>query len=248
MSAFDVKRREFIRLLAGAISLPVVGSAYAFSPNEHSSFTLKLFGYDAVIFYQPRVGQGGLSTTIGIDQRYEVKVNPSEAEEIQRRADKAQEIELVYSPGQTGSTAVDLFAKIPATKPIALSVYIGLQRTPVIGEIGNLKILSAVEQLSEDPDSSHFGENGYRLLTEPVPNLIMQRSRYSRPGGRPFFLLRQTDSANGPVFSYTGDFLYGQRARVRYHFRYVAKEHWVALDKAVYAFVSAILTPPNGRP
>lgn len=230
------------------LSVTLTGeAALAFSARDYPSFTLKVFGHDAVIFYRPSITQGGLSTSIVIDGRSENGVNPSTAAEIQKRIDKAQEVQLIYTPGSIGSTAVDLLSRIPSSKPWGLSIFVQPQRTPVTAEISP-KILSAIEQLSDDPDASHFDEYGYRLLPQPVPNLVMQRSRYSRPNGRPFFLLRQELSRTEPAYAYVGYFIYGTNVHVLYRFSNVSREHWVDVDKAALEFIATVLGPTKKQP
>jgi hypothetical protein len=228
-------------ILAIFFAMQIGGSALAVSPHETPSYTLKIFDYEAVIFYRPDITYDGTSTGVSIDQRSQTGTNPSPAE-IQRRADKAQEAELVYHPGWTGS-----FAKIPKAEPVPLSIFISLQRMPFVDEI-NPKILAEIERASDDANKNHFDADGYRLVSYLVPNLVMQRSRYSRPDGRPFYLLRREESRIEPKYAYSGTFLYGKNARVIYYFRNVSKEHWVEVDKAVHEFVAAVLTRPPNQP
>jgi hypothetical protein len=218
-------------------------SALAFVPSDHPSFKLKIFGYDAVIFYKPQVGYKGLSTSIYVDHRQVLEVVPSTVDDIQRRVDKADEIELAFNPESAGDHIIDLLAKIPTKKPFFVGIDINLQRAPIVGEIGNSKILSAVEELSNDSDRSHFDERGFRVLDRPVVNFIMQRKLYSRPDGRPLFFYRRTVSSRDGIYMLTGAFLVGQHARVLYTFTTdkVPEEHWVDVDKAVLQIVSAIL-------
>ncbi len=188
---FGYARDYFSAGVTFVLVTQIGGSALAFSPRDYPSFTLKIFGYDAVIFYRPRIGQGGLSTSISIDQRHGLTVAPATAEEIQRQADKAQEIELVYDPESAGSSKVDLLSTFPSARPFSVNVDIYLQRSPFVGQIGNPQLLSAVEKLSDDPDRSHFDEYGYRILDQPVVNFVMQRKLYSRPDRSPLFFSKE---------------------------------------------------------
>jgi len=233
------------RFIAVLLFAQVGDSALAFSPSDYPSFTLKIVGYDAVIFYRPRIGDGGLSTTIAIDGHYETNVAPLHAEELQKRIEKAQEIELIYDPDSTGRNAIDSFAKSLKTRPLAVNVAIHLQRDLVKGEIGNQQILSAIERLSNDPDRGNFDEYGFRVLDRPVVNFVMQRALYSRPDGRPLFFFRRPISSKDHIFNLTGSFLVGAHARILYTFRSdaVAEKHWVDVDKAALEFVGAVLTP-----
>lgn len=248
-----MRRRQFIELIGAAFAIPASGRALAFSPREYPSFTLKVFGYDAVVFYRQKVGQGGLSTTIGIGGRWSsvtastAKDLQRAAEDLQRQADKADEIELFYNPESDGTSKVDFLSTIPSTKLFSVLVNIHLQRSPVLGQIGNLQILSAIEKLSDDPDRSHFDENGYRVLDYPVVNYVAQRKLYSHPDGSPLFFFRRIVSVKDDIYTLTGSFLVGAHARVNYSFRTdrVPKEHWVEVDKAALAFVGTVLAPPK---
>jgi hypothetical protein len=237
--------------LASAIVVLITqmeGSALAFSPHDYPSFTLKIFGYDATIFFQPKVGQGGLSTSIFNDRRHENRVNPSTAADLQNRVDKAEEVQLLYHLESNGPGAIDLLSKIPSLKPFFVLVSVQLQPTGAIAEAIDVKILSTIEQLSDDPDRSHFDKQGYRLLERPVPHFVMQRKLYQRPDGRPLSFFRHLVSNR--VFTLTGSFLYGKRARVDYSFRtdQVFEEHWVDIDKATHDVVPIIITPPDKLP
>jgi hypothetical protein len=233
----------FIGAVAGLLLMPANGGALAFVPGDHPSFKLKVFGYDAVIFYKPQVGFNGLSTSIYIDHRQILDVAPSAVDDIQRRSDKAEEIELAFNPESADDHIVDLLATIPAKKPFSVGIDINLQRSPVVGEIGNIRLLSAVKKLSDDSDRSHFDEHGFRVLDQPVVNFIMQRKLYSRPDGRPLFLYRRTVSSRDGIYMLTGAFLVGQHARVLYTFTTdkVSEKHWADVDRAVLQIVSAIL-------
>jgi hypothetical protein len=225
--------------------MPVGDGAMAFSLQDFPSFKLKVFDQDALIFYRLKIGQGGLTTRVTIDQRPIMDVNPALAEDIQARLNSADEVQLHYAPESTGSSEVDSFSKIAAIKPFAVIIFVEFQRTPIVGEIGNKEILSAIEQLSNDKDRHHFDEHGYRQLTYPTFNYVMQRSQYSRPGGRPLFFFRRPISSKDGLYNLTGSFIIGAHARVQYTFRTdaVSEEHWVDVDKAVIAFAAEVLTP-----
>lgn len=219
--------------------------AVAFSPDEFPSFKLRVLNYDVSIFYRAHAGDDGLSTTIGIDQRYEARIEAVLADQIQRRVDKARKIELVYNPESAGSSKIDLLAAIPAARSFSVSVFIYIQKTPFAGEIGNLEILSAIERQSAAVGSDGFDSYGYRLISEPTPIYVMRRDRYTRPNGRPLFFLRTPVSTRDRIYTLRGAYLYEPRIRVLYGFRtdQVAQEHWVDIDKAVHEFASAILKP-----
>ncbi|MEJ2117399.1 MAG: hypothetical protein P8Z80_20785 [Pseudolabrys sp.] len=244
-----IRQRRGLALLwlfiAVLLFAQVGDSALAFSPRDYPSYTLKIVGYDAVIFYRPRIGVGGLSTSIATDGHYETDVAPPYAEEIQKRIDNAQKIELTYSPDSMSSSAIDSLAKIPKTKPLAIFIEIHLQKDLVKGEIGNQHMLSAIERLSNDPDRGNFDEYGFRVLDRPVVSFVMRRLLYSRPDGRPLFFFQRPISSKDRIFNLTGSFLIGAHARIHYTFRSdaVAEKHWMDVDKAVLEFVGAVLTP-----
>ncbi len=245
--------RSNLRFIAAAtifvfVSLNV-NAALARSIQDYPSFTLKIFGYEARIFYLPRPFTGGLSTAIGVDQRYESAVHPSGENELQKMIDKAAEVKLIYSLSSRGSHQVDLLSTIPSLKPFYVSVSIYLKRAAVLHERGAAEILSTIEQLSNDPDRSHFDEYGYRMLTKPVPYFVMQHLLYSRPDGRPLSFFRQTISRADHIFTLTGSFRLGDHAHVDYTFRtdQVAEEHWVDIDKAMHRFATAVLAYRKSR-
>ena len=232
--------------LAFALLLPVqCDSASAFSPEQFPSFKLNVLNYDVTIFYKARPFDGKLWTQIGIDQRYETRVDASLAAGIQRRADRAREIELVYNLASAGGRKIDLLAAIPTAKSFSVGVFIYLQQTPFAGEIGNLDILSNIERLSAAADSDGFDSHGYQLISKPTPIYVMRRDRYTRPNGRPLFFLRRPISPRERIYTLEGAYLVEPRVRVLYGFRtdQVGEEHWVDVDEAVHKFVATILTP-----